>query len=184
MAYRPTLALPPLLRRLGPLTAFPNKCALTPTPTCFSFPQRLSARSASQWGPRGPRRPDPRYNRFGRPGKLYSLWYTSPGFRYGLGAVGIGGGAFYIANLDRVPITGRRRFNCVSPATEKWISDGQFQAVLQQYRGRILPPHHSYSRMVNRVMSRLIPLSRLEGEKWEVRVIDDPDQKNAFVMPG
>ena len=89
-----------------------------------------------------------------------------------------------MANLEKVPITGRRRFNCVSPAFEKQISDGGFQAMLQQYQRSILPPHHPYSILVNTVMSRLIPVSGLEGEKWEVRVIDDPKQKNAFVMPG
>ena len=38
--------------------------------------------------------------------------------------------------------------------------------------------------MVNKVLERLIPAAGLEGQNWEVRVIDDPEQKNAFVLPG
>ncbi len=38
--------------------------------------------------------------------------------------------------------------------------------------------------MVNRVVARLLPVSGLPNQKWEVRVIDDPEEKNAFVMPG
>ncbi len=38
--------------------------------------------------------------------------------------------------------------------------------------------------MVNRVLGRLIQAAGLEGQKWEVRVIDDPEEMNAFVLPG
>ncbi len=55
---------------------------------------------------------------------------------------------------------------------------------MQQFGNRILPPSHPSSRLVNRVMSRLIPVSGLAEQQWEVRVIDDPEQKNAFVIPG
>ncbi|MCJ1392630.1 hypothetical protein MMC18_005500 [Xylographa bjoerkii] len=38
--------------------------------------------------------------------------------------------------------------------------------------------------MVHRVLNRLIPASGLEGQEWEVHVIDDKEQMNAFVIPG
>lgn len=38
--------------------------------------------------------------------------------------------------------------------------------------------------MVKRVMQRLIPVSGMEDSAWEVFVIDDPSQANAFVLPG
>lgn len=34
------------------------------------------------------------------------------------------------------------------------------------------------------MVDRLIPQSGYENAEWEVRVIDDPEQKNAFVVPG
>ena len=140
----------------------------------------VPARQASQWGPRNPRRP-PRYNRFSN---VRTLWYTSPAFRYGIGATGAGVGVFYYANLEEVPISGRRRFNCFSSQFEEQLGQQSMQAVLQEFRGRVLPPNHPQSKMVNRVLQRLIPASGMEHLHWEVRVIDDPDQINAFVMPG
>lgn len=140
-----------------------------------------SARHLSNGGLKNPL---PRYNRFGRAQGIQRLWYNSPAFRYGAAGLGLGGGFFYYTNLETVPVSGRRRFNVVSPELEKSISKGAFNETLQKYQGRILPPSHPLSQAAQRVMKRLIPVSGLAGEKWEVRVIDDPDQKNAFVMPG
>ena len=139
-------------------------------------------RSASQ-RPRGTHQ-RPRYQRFSNAQRLYNLWYTSPGFRYGVGALGVGGGFFYYTNLERVPVSGRLRFNCIPESfLEKRGQDG-FQTIMQEFGSRVLPPTHPYSRLVNRVLQRLIPASGLDGLKWEVRVIDDPAQTNAFVLPG
>lgn len=157
---------------------------LTPSPLTRSpLISELPTRSASQWGPLG-RRQQPRYNRFNRAQQLYNLWHTSPGFRYSVGGMGVGGGIFYYVNLERVPVSGRLRFNCVSEKYEEQAAEQQFHMVMQEFRGRVLPPNHPSSRLVNRVLQRLIPASGLEGQQWEVRVIDDPEQKNAFVMPG
>lgn len=38
--------------------------------------------------------------------------------------------------------------------------------------------------MVQRVLDRLIPQSGLVDQEWEVHVIDDMSQMNAFVIPG
>ena len=58
-----------------------------------------------------------------------------------------------------------------------------YRQTLQQYAGRVLPQWHPNSRMVRRVLDRLIPQSGVQDSAWEVHVINDP-QKNAFVMPG
>ena len=179
------MALHPAFVKSIPCRTFRAHQVPVPKPTFLPQPspsaQRVFLRSASR---QSTRRPPPRYTRFGRAQQVYGLWQTSPGFRYGVGAVGLGAGGFYWYNLERVPISGRLRFNCVSANLEKEISAGGYQQVLQEYKGNILPPNHPYSRMVNRVMERLIPQSGLVEEEWEVRVIDDKDQKNAFVMPG
>lgn len=89
---------------------------------------RPTTRPASQWG----RRPPPRYNRFNKAQQVYTLWYTSSGFRYGVGALGLGGGAFYYRNLEQVPVSNRTRFNCVSTSFEDWTGEQSFQAVMQE----------------------------------------------------
>ena len=166
-AFRAPSSISPILRTLPPRPLLPRK----------------SFRPLSQ---RGPQRPQqrPQYNRFGRPQAVYDLWLTSPYFRYGVGAVGLGGGTFYILNLEKVPVTGRRRFNCYSPAQEKAMAESVYQMLMQDYGQDILPPSHPDSKLVNKVMGRLIVAAGLEGENWEVKVINDPNQQNAFVLPG
>jgi len=57
--------------------------------------------------------------------------------------------------------------------------------LIEEYKGKLLPPHDPKVRMVQRVLDRLIPHSGLteENNHWEVHVIDE-DTKNAFVVPG
>jgi predicted Zn-dependent protease len=100
-----------------------------------------------------------------------------------VGAIGGAVGIFYMANLETVPLSNRRRFNVISPQLEAQLGEQQFRQILQEYRGQILSDWDPRVRMVHRVMNRLIPVSGLENEKWEVHVIED-DQINAFVLPG
>ena len=130
----------------------------------------------------GPRRPN--YNRFQRVEQIRYLWSTSPNFRYGIFAVGAGGAIFVTYNLERVPLSGRLRFNCVTEKFERRTSYSMYQMVMSMYGRKILPPDHPDSRMVQRVLDRLIPASGLSSEGWEVKVIGDKEQKNAFVLPG
>ena len=151
--------------------SFPTNRPIRPFP---------SFRPASQF-----RRPQPRYTRFSRAQQLRELWYTSPTFRYILGAAGLGGGSFYVYNLERVPVSGRLRFNCVPAEYEEQMAKELFQQVMSEYRGKVLPENHPKSRMVKRVLERLVPNSGLEAlQRWEVRVIEDKEMKNAFVIPG
>lgn len=140
---------------------------------------RSPARLASQQGPRRTQ-----YNRFGNTHVLHSLWRTSPNVRYGVGAVGLAGGGIYYYNRETVPISGRRRFNCISTAWEERMAESQYQGVMQEYGRHVLPPSHPDSEIVNKVLRRLIPAAGLQGQNWEVKVIDDPEQENAFVLPG
>ena len=143
---------------------------------------RLPSRPASQYPFNGGRRPQ--YNRFDRARQIRYLWQTSPLFRSSVLILSGGSGVFYVYNLETVPISGRRRFNCISEDWEKQQSQGAFRQVMREYRNQILPPNHPDSRLVERVMGRLIPASGLGSEGWEVRVIGDLRQKNAFVLPG
>ena len=87
-------------------------------------------------------------------------------------------------NLETVPITGRRRFNVLSPETEKQMA-GDYKDILRQFQGKVLPENHPYTQLVAKVVERLLPSTGgLAGEEWRVFVIDDPQQKNAFVIPG
>ncbi|KAK8056873.1 mitochondrial metalloendopeptidase OMA1 [Apiospora rasikravindrae] len=98
------------------------------------------------------------------------------------GAVG-----FYFYNLQTVPVSGRKRFNCFTEESVEAVSEQQVKRIeweVERQGGRFLSDWDPRTRMVKRVMRRLIPVSGMEDSDWEVRVIDDPRQANAFVLPG
>lgn len=91
----------------------------------------------------------------------------------------------YAFNQEQVPITQRWRFNVISPEKEKQFAADGYTQTLQEFRGKILPENHPYTQLVARVVERLLPsVGSLAGEEWRVHVIDEPDQRNAFVLPG
>lgn len=135
---------------------------------------RSSSGSSSSYKP---------YSNFAPYARLQYLWrnYQTP-----ILIVGAGGTTFYVINLEEVPITGRRRFNVISPETEVSImSEGAYRETLQQFQGKILPRNHPYTQLVARIVQRLLPSAHgLGGDDWQVHVVDDPNMVNAFVMPG
>lgn len=89
-------------------------------------------------------------------------------------------------NIEEVPVSGRRRFNIISPDLEAYIATGTFEQIKETYRDAFLPDHDRRVQQVKRVLGRLLPYAQgkgLEEVQWEVYVIDDPEQ-NAFVIPG
>ncbi|KAH8911902.1 hypothetical protein BR93DRAFT_32655 [Coniochaeta sp. PMI_546] len=94
---------------------------------------------------------------------------------------------FYFANLETVPVSGRTRFNCYSAESVREVGETQAKMVkyeLERQGGRVLPDWDPRTRMVKRVMAKLIPFSGMADERWEVYVIEDPRTANAFVLPG
>ncbi|EXJ95391.1 hypothetical protein A1O1_00512 [Capronia coronata CBS 617.96] len=118
-------------------------------------------------------------------GPVYRAQYLWRSYQKPIIIVGTGGAVFYVYNLEEVPITHRRRFNILSPESEKGISEGTYQTTLEQFKGRILPANHPVTKQVARVVERLIPTTGgLAGDGWRVHVIEDPSMVNAFVIPG
>ncbi|KZF21635.1 hypothetical protein L228DRAFT_239596 [Xylona heveae TC161] len=133
----------------------------------------------------------PKYRRFGQESSSYGSTghnvknlLSNPTYRYSLGIVATLMVLFYVLNLEEVPVSGRRRFNVFSSETEEELGRQQYQQIMQQYQQQILPAWNPHTRMVRRVMERLIPATGLQSANWEVHVIDDPNQINAFVIPG
>jgi hypothetical protein len=123
------------------------------------------------------------YQRFKATSSLFRRWAQHPRFYYHVAGIGGTVGGVYIYNLEEVPVSHRRRFNIVGPQKEAEAGQMMFQQTMQEFGNKLLPAYHPKSRMVRRVLDRLIPHSGLQDEEWEVHVIDDP-MKNAFVIPG
>lgn len=58
-----------------------------------------------------------------------------------------------------------------------------YNETMQEFGRKIMSSNTKEHRLVKKVLERLIPKSGLDGEQWEVHVIDDP-MANAFVIPG
>jgi predicted Zn-dependent protease len=83
-------------------------------------------------------------------------------------------------------ISGRRRFNIISPSLEERLGKSTVDQVKQEYQGRFLSEYDPRVKQVKKVLARLLPYAQssgLEAMDWEVHVIDSPEQ-NAFVAPG
>lgn len=78
---------------------------------------------------------------------------------------------FYVSNLETVPVSGRRRFNCFSDESVEEEGQRMYSMIMDDAKQAILPDWDPRVRMVKRVMERLIPASGLEDVPWEVNVI-------------
>ena len=154
----PTSLRQPVQRRLASYQRFPNR------------------------DPRQQRRPESLLEKVR--GYVIHIWNNYR--KTSVGTIG-GLGFFYVYNLEKVPMTGRRRFNCVPASLEEWLGEGNYRALLSDYRGRMLPQDHPNVVVVKRVLDRLLPaVEKVMGKKtdWRVHVINDPKTENAFVIPG
>ncbi|KAF3906559.1 hypothetical protein ABW20_dc0107914 [Dactylellina cionopaga] len=116
--------------------------------------------------------------------KALSRWSSRPTFYLELAGLGGLSGGFYVYNIEEVPVSGRRRFNVISPQFESQLGDGQYNQIVKEYQNRILPERDPRVIQVRRVLERLIPQSGLPSNyDWKATVIDSPET-NAFVIPG
>jgi hypothetical protein len=130
-------------------------------------------------------------------------WAASPYFYVQSSGIAIVGGSIYVYNLETIPVSGRRRFNIISPEQELAEGKESYAALLQQYQGQILPEHSKEVKRVKKVLRRLVgALGHLQEtehhfqdqdqlvngsdgslEEWTIHVIKD-HSPNAFVIPG
>ncbi|KAF9578769.1 hypothetical protein BGW38_005275, partial [Lunasporangiospora selenospora] len=102
--------------------------------------------------------------------------------RNGGGSIAVLGGGYYIAHLETVPMTGRRRFIDVSVRQEEKMAKEAYKQVMS------MPSTHcSESSNLGDLNKAILPIfskyCSLLDLDWEFHVIDS-DEKNAFVMPG
>ena len=110
-------------------------------------------------------------------------------------------GSSYIAFLDRVPLTNRQRWIATDMAMEQELGDVEYQQLLQQFRGAILPPNHRATKTVQRVGNRIMAAAQEFMEKHHASTnmpsrsltlfsrpytftVVQSDMANAFCLPG
>ncbi|KNE61562.1 hypothetical protein AMAG_06378 [Allomyces macrogynus ATCC 38327] len=155
-------------------TAMPALAQASPVPR---LPARthVPARTMSQFGSRGFQ--DKRRFVNAEP------WYQNRTTLYGTGIAVVGTSLYYVAHLEEVPISGRRRFMNVSTEREEQMAKTAYNQVMMQYGPHMLPATHPTTRTVERVATKIIRAAGMEDLRWEFHVIDSREQ-NAFVLPG
>lgn len=83
---------------------------------------------------------------------------------------------FYFYNVEVVPVSGRRRFNCYSEKSVEKEGEMMYKKIMYEYKNAILPSWDPRTRMVERVMARMKKANDLEHVNWEVHVIDSPGE--------
>jgi len=78
---------------------------------------------------------------------------------------------FYVSNIEEVPVSGRKRFNCYSEQSVEQEGERMYAMIMQQNQGAVLSLLDSRHRQVQRVMNRLIKAEGLDDIDWEVNVI-------------
>ncbi|KNE56882.1 hypothetical protein, variant [Allomyces macrogynus ATCC 38327] len=110
-------------------------------------------------------------------------WYQNRTTLYGTGIAVVGTSLYYVAHLEEVPISGRRRFMNVSQEREEQMAKTAYNQVMMEYSAHMLPATHPTTRTVERVATKIIRAAGMEDLRWEFHVIDSREQ-NAFVLPG
>ncbi|RKP06411.1 peptidase family M48-domain-containing protein [Thamnocephalis sphaerospora] len=94
-------------------------------------------------------------------------------------------GGYYLAHLDTVPISGRRRFIDITPKQEAMIAQVAYDSIIEEVRHAMnfLPDDHPDVIVIRKVAQRLIRATGLTGLNWEIHVVAS-STPNAFVLPG
>ena len=105
----------------------------------------------------------------------------------GIAALSVGGIVYYGTHLQKTPITERQRFVMFSrEQAEILIESSEVIAKMIQEQGPELPPSHELYQVVASVTSRIIQMNRgaeMEGFKWNLHVVDNPNVVNAMCLP-
>jgi predicted Zn-dependent protease len=100
-------------------------------------------------------------------------------------------GFLYYRYLDEAPLTHRQRWIATTPAWERQLGDDEYQKLLTQFHGQILPKDHSASITVHRVGKRIAEAAQVfatqHGLTYDTSnttyTVVRSDMANAFVLP-
>ncbi|KAF9782487.1 hypothetical protein BJ322DRAFT_1111347 [Thelephora terrestris] len=92
----------------------------------------------------------------------YRRWSTGTQVFGGIVVLSV---AYYVTHLETVPETGRRRFMDVGPKFETMMAEQSHHQLLEEFRGKILPPDHPLTQAVRDIVTRILDASNLGSLK-------------------
>nr|CAD7432459.1 unnamed protein product [Timema monikensis] len=94
---------------------------------------------------------------------------------------------FYYSHLEENPLTRKQRFILFTQDQIMQLADIELEAQMMLFGDKILNPSHPVYKRVSRVAHAIIKASKdmkgIPNMKWSITVINDPDVRNAFVLP-
>lgn len=118
-----------------------------------------------------------RYERSGRSDVPPYVWIGG----FGIPLAGLT--YLYLHFLDRVPLTQRQRWIATSPEWERQVGDEEYEQLLHQFRGKVLPPDHRASITVQRVGNRIYQAAQAFCEEHHVHNQDASSKKSTISSP-
>ncbi|KAF9650414.1 hypothetical protein BDM02DRAFT_1433520 [Thelephora ganbajun] len=94
----------------------------------------------------------------------YKRWSTGTQV---FGGILVLSAAYYVVHLETVPETGRWRFMDVSPKFETRMAKASHEQLLEDFRGKILPPNHPLTQAVRDIVTNILEASDLGSLKME-----------------
>ncbi|XP_071952382.1 metalloendopeptidase OMA1, mitochondrial-like isoform X2 [Antedon mediterranea] len=96
-------------------------------------------------------------------------------------------GVFYVSHLQTTPITNRRRVIFFSESQLAKIAAVEYEKQCMQFDKKFVDSENDLYRIVEDVASQLIKhnqhIPEIKNKTWIVHIVNDPQQKNAFVLP-
>ena len=132
-----------------------------------------------------------RYSRYNNQRQRHG---SIPTYLWVLGGTTIGGSVYmYYHYLDNVPLTDRQRWIATSPEWEQQLGNQEYESLLRQFRGQILPKNHTASKTVERVGRRICNAADQFAKEYDLEefstkgttfTVVRSEMANAFVLPG
>jgi hypothetical protein len=141
------------------------------------FSSRRSPPSFRREFGRGTTPSNNRYERAGRSDIPLYVWLGG----FGIPLAGLT--YLYVHYLDRVPLTRRQRWIATSPEWERQVGDEEYQQLLRQFRGKILPPDHRAAITVQRVGGRIYQAAQAFCHDHHVHSQDSDSKKSTISSP-
>ncbi len=94
---------------------------------------------------------------------------------------------YYLSHIEETPITGRKRFIAIKQKRMDSIYESRFRDMIEIYKNHFLPSNDKKVDRVMKIAIKLIQsnkdLEQIHEKKWTISVINDPNVRNAFVIP-
>ncbi len=94
---------------------------------------------------------------------------------------------YSLSHIEETPMTGRKRFIAIKQKKMDFIYEPRFREMKEIYKNHFLPFNDKKVEKVMKITLKLIQpnndLEQIHEKEWTISMINDPNVRNAFVIP-